>query len=1551
MARLWIDVHLPSTDDKAGDGPITTATEWSFNPTLDEAGSFSFAMPATDPRAGLLQNKRVVRAWMEDGGNIVEVGAGIIDKVAYDVSDPSMLRVSGPDLLMELAGRSIARLTVCEQDLVYLTLNVDTGHWRGSVRRIANLYGTIYDEDLPEAHDGETGFGGETVRFWNQDDPNIEYVYVGCDARFDFIRVTLAPYPDINERESALRAQYFNGSGWIDLPGLVDGTSGQNFALEWCTMAQSGDITFTRPDDWTRVQPTVQAGSWFWVRLTAFVGEETDPFVLREAAVWADVPTRDGVNQIMAHAPATWTTSGYPLTASAKYLELSGESVLAALRALVEQGGQSGGVPVREHFRLGTGRSLAWLSAFSSSGLRAVSANGILAEGLDELCLIRRLKYTQDTAETVTRLYPQSNDGITLHLTTRAAPAGYSLNKTDGYLQNDTGATAYGRIEAAPRYTDIASQQPDSWYEHPSMVANAVFDRALEYLRTHGTAQAFYDIDVAKVRASLLPGHTIRVVYHEYRDGVRSVDIDGDLYVLSTRVQVDRNGLHTVGLQVATVDRLPQSDVGVLRGAIQDVRRGVGSGAETRILLGPGGGGAGGVSFPGTISFTTINTDSGSEHFHALDIASHTTNQAAHHSPVSAGPGISVIGQQVGVGLAVNSGLQLTGTPQKLTLRAPTGSLSSFSINLVSDAAGHSHAIDAVANAQASGDWGKLLKAGAAGGLALTSLALSLDLNVGGGALLAKSNVRIIDHSHDYDHAHMVINPRVGWTLDEQFGLDIDDNLLVRGWIVGKHAIQLDGAVMLAHFDGPQPFETDYTGTAHGHMGQVPTVTGGVIYRPGKFGKAVQVAEATTNKVLNPQAGVDTSNTNVSNVTRTRVTTDAYVGAACFQLANTAGDAWMMWSTDSHANSTTYSVQMRVKGTPGSRVTLRLYDGVAERNVGAGGTNIVMDGTWKWLYGTATSAASGVTQIRPMFRFVDAGTFLVDAVQCEQLGYPTPYCDGSLGTDHSWSGTAHASTSTRSAAHLTYPSQGAIRFDQGTVMAWVRPANNAGTRHAVCAFGGGSQHLIMRVAAGGGVQAYWGTTARSGGSAPVGEWTHIAMVRTADEQLTLYVNGAQVASGSSGTFGTAATLFVGRASWAVTNWFNGLIDDLVILDRAANADEVRAVYESNAPVFAETSAWHWRAGKGLVWADAEGLWVVDTAGVPAMGVSGVSKSWGGVNMGPGDVMIGSATLGHYLHWDRNQGKLVVRGDVAITGTVSVAWQDVTNKPDGAGRLGTGTPAAAGLWLTGSRMGYYNGAAWTAYFDNTGLFQFGVDGGANLRWDGTKLMGRQGSTVQWQTDTTTGAITAGGTTLDASGVTLSDYSPDEKPVQGRIKWGQYSYIASWFKVSPSDESLMEFVLRDASAASMVFQVGDVTAAAFFKTANVLYLPTTVRGSLALGDSLDSAPAYLMSQRNISGAAATEGLRVQTTGASGAKFSRLILARDTMTLYGKHGGNAVRIDDGSVGANIGYAPGAGDIVAGRYLRTDGNRVYFDGSHYLYRSGNDIYWYNGTTGVKLN
>ena len=95
----------------------------------------------------------------------------------------------------------------------------------------------------------------------------------------------------------------------------------------------------------------------------------------------------------------------------------------------------------------------------------------------------------------------------------------------------------------------------------------------------------------------------------------------------------------------------------------------------------------------------------------------------------------------------------------------------------------------------------------------------------------------------------------------------------------------------------------------------------------------------------------------------------------------------------------------------------------------------------------------------------------------------------------------------------------------------------------------------------------------------------------------------------------------------------------------------------------------------------------------------------------------SKDANNYLKWDGTTFE--VKGRVLVTDG-GMGWGLVSSKPDGAGRLGTGTPATSGLWLTGTRMGYYDAsvADWKAMIDNSGNTRFGrnASGSTAMLWD-------------------------------------------------------------------------------------------------------------------------------------------------------------------------------------------------------------------------------------------
>lgn len=113
MSGFWIDI-TDAAGTKYGEGPVRTAYRWNSLYRLDRAGTFAFEMPASDPRAAIVVEKRVARCMTPVGSAVYEVGSGIIDKVELVTSTDGahILRVSGDDILRELTYRSVGDLEI-----------------------------------------------------------------------------------------------------------------------------------------------------------------------------------------------------------------------------------------------------------------------------------------------------------------------------------------------------------------------------------------------------------------------------------------------------------------------------------------------------------------------------------------------------------------------------------------------------------------------------------------------------------------------------------------------------------------------------------------------------------------------------------------------------------------------------------------------------------------------------------------------------------------------------------------------------------------------------------------------------------------------------------------------------------------------------------------------------------------------------------------------------------------------------------------------------------------------------------------------------------------------------------------------------------------------------------------------------------------------------------------------------------------------------------------------------------------------------------------------
>jgi hypothetical protein len=601
---------------------------------------------------------------------------------------------------------------------------------------------------------------------------------------------------------------------------------------------------------------------------------------------------------------------------------------------------------------------------------------------------------------------------------------------------------------------------------------------------------------------------------------------------------------------------------------------------------------------------------------------------------------------------------------------------------------------------------------------------------------------------------------------DIQFSLDVAGALRAE-WLIGPHAIQLSDAEAIMHFDGPGPYETNFVGTSQTHKGKLATLTGGVIYRLGKFQKAVQVAEATTNLVTNPSLETNTTSwteyfSGTAAGTRTRVTTESFVGSYSLMVVKSAGATADRYGSQvdlSVTSGTTYTVSVWVKTTAysgGTGEVKLLIDGAVPSTV-TSVTGILSD--WTRLVVTATASSTGTMRILAgYFNNADTGTVYIDALQVEALAYATPYCDGSLTNPTSWSGTAHASTSSRTAGMITYPKI-PVLATAGSVMAWVwlEAGNAAGLRMIWDGAGTGNNGLVLYVDASGYTTFLFGDGGATRSSVYASAlatqtWYHIAATWDSTGSV-LYVDGVEKATAAyTPSITLTDTMVIGRQRSSATRWLDGKVDEFVLLSRVADADEIRAIYESNAPVFAESSVAFFKSyGPTPVEINDEGMWVEGPTVGAIFGIYGAAstKSWGGVTLAEGDILIGRSPA--YALWDDSQVKLKIGNvsdeHIAFDGTKV----EFLNGASSMGSL-TGTTwvlgQAAGdrLELTATDIRFKTGAGTTEAIFDASSITLGQTGSNHILITPTALSIKYSGTSKISLDSSgnasfTGSVTA------------------------------------------------------------------------------------------------------------------------------------------------------------------------------------------------------------------
>lgn len=110
--------------------------------------------------------------------------------------------------------------------------------------------------------------GGAGFALFQGPTVDVDEAYVGISSTFGRAKLTFAT-PGVQNAAVTLAWEYWNGSAWAALSGVVDGTAG---------LTQDGVVTWTIPGDW--VATSVNSVSQFYVRVRFTAGSwTTNPLV------------------------------------------------------------------------------------------------------------------------------------------------------------------------------------------------------------------------------------------------------------------------------------------------------------------------------------------------------------------------------------------------------------------------------------------------------------------------------------------------------------------------------------------------------------------------------------------------------------------------------------------------------------------------------------------------------------------------------------------------------------------------------------------------------------------------------------------------------------------------------------------------------------------------------------------------------------------------------------------------------------------------------------------------------------------------------------------------------------------------------------------------------------------------------------------------------------------------------------------------------------------------------------------------------------------------
>tara|TARA_R110000787_G_scaffold675_1_gene2456 strand:- start:274 stop:1455 length:1182 start_codon:yes stop_codon:yes gene_type:complete len=167
-----------------------------------------------------------------------------------------------------------------------------------------------------------------------------------------------------------------------------------------------------------------------------------------------------------------------------------------------------------------------------------------------------------------------------------------------------------------------------------------------------------------------------------------------------------------------------------------------------------------------------------------------------------------------------------------------------------------------------------------------------------------------------------------------------------------------------------------------------------------------------------------------------------------------------------------------------------------------------------------------------------------------------------------------------------YVSVNALSSTNHTFSVWVYPPTSSVTRHIIDTRDGGDDGIRLAFDTSSQVTYNLNSVSLTTSSTWANEWVHVIGTYDGTTQK-LYLNGVlEQSATTSQTVSTTVSSIIGARSFSsLTNYFDGLINDLAFWDEALTATEVTALYNSGTPLDASADSGNYASSIGL-----QGYW-------------------------------------------------------------------------------------------------------------------------------------------------------------------------------------------------------------------------------------------------------------------------------------------------------------------------------------------------------------------------